>query len=122
MEKKQIIPFLQGLYFIITGIWPLVHIESFLYVTGPKTDIWLVKTVGLLILPYSILCFYAACIPKRRPVIALVNMMCCFGLAGVDLYYYLRNVISWVYLIDFALETAFFIYWIFYLFNSKRAL
>ena len=40
---------IQGLYYLITGIWPLVHMESFLAVTGPKTDLWLVQTVGALI-------------------------------------------------------------------------
>lgn len=123
MKKKHFIPILQGLYFIITGIWPLVHIESFLYITGYKTDIWLVKTVGILILPYSILCFYTIINMKRNTAIAIVNMMCCLGLAWVDLYYYLRGIISWVYLIDFALEMIFSAYWFFYLLyyqNSYR--
>jgi len=120
MKRKHITPFLQGLYFIITGIWPLVHIESFQYITGYKTDIWLVKTVGILILPYSVLCFYTIGNTKRNTAIAIVNFMCCLGLAGVDLYYYLKGIISWVYLIDFALEMIFSIYWIFYLIYFKR--
>lgn len=121
MEKKHILPFLQGLYFIITGIWPLVHIESFLYITGYKTDIWLVKTVGILILPYSVLCFYTIGNTKRNTAIATVNIICCLGLAWVDLYYYLKGIISWVYLIDFALEMIFSAYWIFYLLYFKRS-
>jgi hypothetical protein len=39
----------QGAYYLLTGVWPLVSIGSFQRVTGPKTDLWLVKTVGLLI-------------------------------------------------------------------------
>ena len=39
----------QGLYFAATGIWPLVHMPSFEAVTGPKTDKWLVRTVGVLV-------------------------------------------------------------------------
>ncbi|MEM5786496.1 MAG: hypothetical protein AAGU11_04200, partial [Syntrophobacteraceae bacterium] len=39
----------QGLYYIPTGIWPLLHMSSFLKITGPKTDLWLVNTVGLLL-------------------------------------------------------------------------
>jgi hypothetical protein len=39
----------QGLYYMVTGVWPVLHIDSFLAVTGAKTDLWLVKTVGLLI-------------------------------------------------------------------------
>ena len=28
------------------GLWPLLHIRSFEWVFGPKTDRWLVKTVA----------------------------------------------------------------------------
>src|SRR4051812_49609509 len=48
----------QGLYYLVTGVWPLVSIETFQMVTGPKTDHlvtgretdhWLVMTVGVLV-------------------------------------------------------------------------
>src|SRR5438105_14734562 len=48
----------QGLYYLATGLWPLVSIETFQMVTGPKTDHlvtgreadhWLVMTAGVLI-------------------------------------------------------------------------
>ena len=39
----------QGVYYILTGLWPLVSMQSFELVTGPKTDDWLVQTVGLLL-------------------------------------------------------------------------
>jgi hypothetical protein len=40
---------LQGFYFLVTGVWPLFSIETFTIVTGPKTDVWLVKTFSALI-------------------------------------------------------------------------
>jgi hypothetical protein len=40
---------IQGFYFLLTGIWPLVDRRSFEKVTGPKTDFWLVQTLGALI-------------------------------------------------------------------------
>jgi hypothetical protein len=33
-------------YLVATGLWPLLHRGSFEAVTGPKTDFWLVRTVG----------------------------------------------------------------------------
>ncbi len=42
----------QGIYFLMTAIWPIVHLESFMIVTGYKTDQWLVQARALLI-PYS---------------------------------------------------------------------
>src|SRR5438270_11614006 len=40
----------QGVYYLLTGVWPLVSIDTFQMVTGPKTDLWLVQTVGALII------------------------------------------------------------------------
>lgn len=33
----------QGVYFGATGLWPILHLPSFLFVTGPKIDTWLVQ-------------------------------------------------------------------------------
>ncbi|WP_255474082.1 hypothetical protein [Pontibacter qinzhouensis] len=49
MIKPSFVSKLQGSYWAITGIWPLVHMPSFIWVSGPKTDLWLVRTVGLLL-------------------------------------------------------------------------
>jgi hypothetical protein len=38
----------QAAYYLITGLWPLVSLRTFEMVTGPKTDDWLVRMVGLL--------------------------------------------------------------------------
>ena len=43
------VAWIYSIYFMLTGIWPVVHMPSFIAVTGPKTDLWLVRTVGLLI-------------------------------------------------------------------------
>ena len=40
---------IQGAYFVATGVWSRVDIDSFQRVTGPKTDLWLVNTVGVLV-------------------------------------------------------------------------
>src|SRR5438874_8318552 len=39
----------QGAYYVVSGVWPLLNMDSFEMVTGPKMDRWLVRTVGLLI-------------------------------------------------------------------------
>lgn len=31
----------QEIYHTVAGIWPILHIDGFMMVTGPKTDIWL---------------------------------------------------------------------------------
>jgi hypothetical protein len=37
----------QGIFYLLTGIWPLVSTNTFQKVTGPKQDLWLVRTAGV---------------------------------------------------------------------------
>ena len=39
----------QSSYYLGTGLWPLLDRRSFEAVTGPKTDFWLVETVGAMV-------------------------------------------------------------------------
>jgi len=58
MRNKAIILKIQAIYYFATGLWPLVHLQSFLLVTGEKTDLWLVYMVALLTLGISISLYF----------------------------------------------------------------
>jgi len=120
MRTYRIISLIQLLYFLITAVWPFVHLESFLRATGPKTDIWLLKTVSVLLLPYCFLLLYLA-IASKRSVIAIITVILCgLGLMSIDVWYYLHKVISAVYLIDGFMQLLFVIFWTFYLTNTRN--
>ena len=38
----------QSVYYVSTGVWPIVHLRSFMALTGRKRDTWLVQTFGAL--------------------------------------------------------------------------
>jgi hypothetical protein len=111
---------IQGAYFLITGIWPIVSIETFQLVTGKKTDNlvtgreadhWLVNTVGVLVIAIGITCVFAA---RRRSFsveVAVMAITSAVGLTCIDVVYHARGTISAVYLVDAALEVAFVIAW-----------
>jgi hypothetical protein len=40
----------QGLFNVVSGAWPIVSLRSFEAIFGPKTDVFLQKTSGLLFL------------------------------------------------------------------------
>jgi hypothetical protein len=63
----------QSVYMLLTGIWPLVHIESFMVVTGPKADIWLVKTVGAMLIPIALTLLCLINNADRKPQIVLAQ-------------------------------------------------
>lgn len=110
---------LQGLYYILTGLWPIVHMSGFLAFTGPKDDLWLVRTVGwLLIVSGGVLVVAAVGRRQRSPEVVLLAMGNAAVLAGMDSYYAFSGVIQGVYLMDAALELVFIIAWIRLLWRS----
>jgi hypothetical protein len=121
MKAFKFILYSQAVYIFLTGVWPIVDIESFMLVTGPKTDIWLVKTVGALLIPVSIsMFFFAREKSEKLPVIIL-----CAGTSIsfilIDLYYSLSGTISKIYLLDAAVEGIFLVAWVYILISRKLA-
>src|SRR3954467_3533004 len=68
----RVLAFIQAVYFALTGLWPLVHIKSFMAVTGPKQDLWLVRAVGVLVSVVGIVIAFAA---ARRAIDANVILL-----------------------------------------------
>lgn len=108
----RIICRLQAIYFIITGLWGILHIESFMAVTGPKFDIWLVKTVSALIIPIGISLLVAAQKKSIGNEILILAVGSALGLTIIDVYYVFIDRISSVYLLDAVLEVIIILLWI----------
>jgi hypothetical protein len=102
----QILARVQGWFYVLTGVWALVDIDSFEWVTGPKTDDWLVKTVGVLVTIVGGVLLHAARRERITAEIALLAAGCAVGLACIDLVYALNGTISPIYLADTAAELA----------------
>jgi hypothetical protein len=94
----------QGLYYLATGLWPLVHYRSFAAVTGPKRDVWLVRTVGALTTAIAIPMLRAALRPQRQPEIEQLANTSAAAFAAVDIGYVLAGRIGPIYLADAAAE------------------
>jgi hypothetical protein len=90
----------QGVYYALTGLWPLLSMQTFLAVTGPKTDLWLVRTVGLLITVEGIVFLLAAWRNQVNASITTLAVGSAVALGWVDAYYSLSGVIWPVYLLD----------------------
>lgn len=102
---------IQGIYFLITGVWPLFSIKTFMAVTGPKTDLWLVKTVGAVLAVIGAVLIVAGRGDEVTSAIALLAAGSAAALACVDVIYAARRVISPIYLADAAAEAALIIFW-----------
>lgn len=110
----------QASYTMITALWPLVDIDSFMTVTGPKEDIWLVKTVGALLVPVAASLYAHLFISAdKRPAIILGSLTA-GAFICVDVYYALTDVISDIYLADAAVESIFLAGWIYVVLKERR--
>jgi hypothetical protein len=102
-------PVLQGVYFLLTGVWPLLSMRTFEAVTGPKVDKWLVKTVGVLVAVIGASLLADAARPSRGSRVLGVGSAVALG--GVDVVYSLRERISKIYLADAVLEALLIALW-----------
>jgi hypothetical protein len=100
------------MYFAATGAWPLVHLSSFEFVTGPKTDHWLVQTFGVLILVVGAVFLMAAARDEDRTEMNILALSSALALSICDTVFMSQQVISRVYLLDAALELLFAVLWV----------
>ena len=124
----QAILWVQGLYYLVTGVWPLVSIRSFVWVTGPKTDNlksgleidhWLVMTAGVLITAIGLGIVVAAARRRASAEIITVAVGAAVGLTAIDVIYTWRGMIGPVYLVDAVLQILLIAAWSFALLVNR---
>lgn len=102
----------QGTYWLVTGVWPFVHMRSFLAVTGPKTDLWLVRSVGALVAGVGAGLLGSLGRGRDARDLRLVAVLCAAGLVAVETEAVARGRISKVYLLDAAVESILLAAWL----------
>jgi hypothetical protein len=125
---KIVLLWVQGAYYLATGIWPLVSIETFQWVTGPKTDHlpsgdeadhWLVMTVGVLVIAIGLSLMAAAYRQRASSETIILALSSAIGLTAIDVIYVWRGMLSSIYLVDAALECILIASWTIALWHKK---
>ena len=101
----------QAAYYFLTGVWPIVHIRSFMAVTGPKHDKWLVKTVGVLITVIAVVIGMAAYRGTVDAEVIALAIGSAAALGAVDVIYVACRVIPRIYLLDAVAEAVLIAAW-----------
>jgi len=96
----------QGAYYVASGIWPLVNMDSFEFVTGPKADDWLVYTVGLLLVAIGASLITAVRLQQAGVAICVLAFGTSLALVAIEIFHVTAGEISVVYLLDAAVEIA----------------
>lgn len=103
--------YVQGGYYLAAGIWPLLDMAGFQAVTGPKTDLWLVKTVALMLMVAGVTLITAAYRLRVALSIVILGLGTAVVLIVIELVYVADGTISPVYLLDTFLELFFVAGW-----------
>jgi len=105
MSLRKFAPWIQGLIYVVTGAWPIVHLRSFERMTGPKVDKWLVRTVGAVVLVHGFGLLSAAVQHRADGPVKGMAVGTALALAAIDVKYASTGRISKVYLLDAVLES-----------------
>lgn len=102
---------IQVAYYVITAVWPMVHMRSFMSVSGYKADAWLVNTVSLLLLSICTSFVLAIRTEVSEQVVVLSIATAC-AMIIIDVYYNMRGVIARTYLLDALIQGVFVVAWV----------
>jgi hypothetical protein len=82
-----------------------------MWVTGKKEDVWLVKTVCILLITIGAVLGRAGMKERVTPEIAALGIGSSASLATIDVWYVAKGRIRWVYLLDAAANVGFIVSW-----------
>lgn len=109
---EYLVALAQGIYFFVSGIWPILSMSTFLKVTGPKTDLWLVKTVGLILAVIGIVLIVAQVNAEINTSIIILAIGSALSLVIIEFVYVTKRVIRPIYLADAAAELILIGWWV----------
>ncbi len=83
LALHRLLMLLQGIYYVATGLWPLVHVSSFEAITGPKRDKFTLHTAGSLIVIVGAFLLAASKERQPDPRFAALGVSAAIALASV---------------------------------------
>ena len=92
----------QAVYYLVTGLWPIIHFRSFRWVVGPKPDRFQLYTTTLLIIVIGTVLGMGA---RKRPLdvtVPTLGVLSAAAFIGVELRYIAK--IRKVFLLDMLAE------------------
>jgi hypothetical protein len=106
MPAHRLLLLVQATVYISTGLWSILSRSTFERVTGPKTDYWLVRMVGLLATVIGLAILAAIRQSAVESAVWLLAIGSAVAFAAVDVWYAIPGRISRIYLVDAVFEFA----------------
>ncbi|CAN5755221.1 hypothetical protein BH11MYX3_BH11MYX3_38810 [soil metagenome] len=110
-QHPTVAPFTQGLFYVATGLWPILHFRSFEKITGRKNDRWLAKAMGGLVAAVGTALIVGSLETKPSRALRYLGIGSAIAVGLADLIFTARGRVSKVYLADAAAEGAAVVTW-----------
>lgn len=104
--------YIQGVYWVITGLWPLIDRHSFEWATGPKADFWVVQLVGLLLAVIGTTMILARARDHLTMEIGFLAMGATLAVIVICVAYASRERIADIYFVEAGFETLLLAGWL----------
>lgn len=118
MRRRNNVALVQGAFYVVSGLWPVLHLRSFEAVTGRKQDGWLAQTTGGLIAAVGAALAIGAVETPRSRALAVLGMGAAAVLGTADVVFTARRRIRKVYLLDALAEGAVIAAWLYRVANT----
>jgi hypothetical protein len=113
-------PLAQGLYYVLTGLWPLLAVENYQRVTGHHADPGLLAQVGAVLLVLGGTLCLAAYRRQGSPEVLFLAFGSALALTATDIHLFVRGL-SALYLLDAAIEMGLLAFWVYGWRQKERA-
>ncbi|WP_409468719.1 hypothetical protein [Streptomyces sp. HC307] len=111
-ERADTVAVAHGAFNVVGGLWPLLHLRSFEWVFGPKTDVWLQMTTGGLLVSAGVAQLAAAAAPQGPAHARRIGLGTSLTLLAIDLIYVPKGRIRPTYFLDAAMQTGWIAAWL----------
>ena len=116
----RLVATLHGTYYVASGLWPMLSMETFESVSGPKTDDWLVRTVAVLVIVIGLVLLSGAAKRQLGAPIRMLALGTAASLAAIEFIYALQGVIWPIYMLDAVGELGLIVLWVVALVGDRR--
>jgi hypothetical protein len=106
-------PLAQGIYYLLRGLWSLLHLGSVESLAETHRNVWLSEEVGALVLVIGVALCVAAYRRQGSPEILVIAFGSALGMGLIELLFIFHRRISVLYLIDVIIQFGLVVFWIY---------
>ena len=111
MKKSSVLLIVQGIYYLLTGLWPLLRLNS-LPLTGSASPNWLPQPVHLLVLCTGVVLLKGSRDQNIKQGVKVLSIAAALALLLIDLYFPFSGTVSKLFIIDGILQFSCLVLWL----------